>query len=81
MDGIGEIIKQIASNGPWGLICAVLILALYRLFVRYEKVQADRIQDAKAMQEDSRKAISLVAEIQPLLRDLSQQIRENRRNR
>jgi hypothetical protein len=79
VDGVADVVKQIAASGPLGLLCALLVYAIYKLFVRYEAIQAARIEDAKKSQEDSRRAMSLLGEIEPLLRELTQQIRDDRR--
>ena len=66
-----EAIKALVPNGVLGSICVLFLFAIYKLFKKLEEAQAERIKDAKESQEDSRKAISLVAELQPLLRDVS----------
>lgn len=74
-----EAIKQLVPNGVLGSICVLFLFAIYKLFKKLEEVQAERIKDAKESQEESYKAISLVAELQPLLRDISYWLSNGRR--
>jgi hypothetical protein len=76
-----SIFSAIASQGPWGLVCVVLIGALYKLFGYYEKARREQIEGAKASKEDSQKVWALTSELQQLLRDVLVELRDHRAGR
>lgn len=79
MDAISQLLTNIASQGPWAALCVILIIAIYKLFGRYEDARKDQIADAKAWQEDSRKVQTLVGELRPLIQDLTTELNRRRR--
>lgn len=73
------IIPELLKQGLPGTIIVVLLAVIRLLFNKYEDSQRERIADAKASQEDSRRAQALIAELTPILRDhtaLGEDVRE-----
>lgn len=73
-----EALKSLVPNGVLGSMCVLFLYAIVKLFKKLEDIQAARIADAKESQEESRKALSLVAELQPLLRDVAHLLNNRR---
>lgn len=74
-----QIVPELLKQGLAGVIIIVLLAVIRLLFSKYEDSQRERIADAKASQEDSRRAQALIAELTPILREhtaLGENVRE-----
>lgn len=74
-----QIIPDLLKLGPPGIIILVLLWVVRFLFNKYEERGQQLLDLSKVSQEDSRRALGLVAELTPVLRDqaaLSENVRQ-----
>ena len=75
------VISKIAEHGVLGLITALTIAALYKMFKLYEDVQEKRIEEGLAYQADSREITQLLKNLTDRFHEVTEEIRAARPRR
>lgn len=69
MDGVGSLIAELAKTGTLGIVLVLSILALVKMFGKYEEAQDRRIAEAQANYK-------IISELTQAIKDLTQAQRE-----